>query len=638
MDKFNQKKNMFMEKNKTTIIPTLCTYCNQDLIANSAKPGYGYLASITKWNFYTYAADVPSKDDPSKIPLEGKEDIIAEAGQIILNLTPPKSQDINDFLIQSCGHKIHEACLKDHAFKSASKDVEFICGEQISCPFCKAPVNYLIPITEDPPKPLPASTISYNGGKIPSKLPYHKLLTLSEITAAFASIIQKFGSFTQNTDKKPSYSQHQRIAFEEILQIIPKKNPTSIKMGEITFNPEKDSDVSLDSMLNIITQKIELLRISPAESNKTSYTALRAFLHFYKKSIAFYPKSFKNFTGKSSYKQIFDAIMSLLQQKNLEHQAFDAIFKKTYSAFLLPFILDHDSTLTPELHINFTLFLIILRLLTYHNNEEEFEQKISNSEPENIQKLLEEQLSLPVHRIFLLNLFATYTLTLSNDIEENTKPLFYETYAINSLSSLDQLFSEIFPSNSNLTLSQTLFEFFKLNESSFKDILLAFKSHPKKLNALGTKPIRNPIPELDNKLIDFKSRFQKRKCDLCNKYPNEIGLILCLICGQVCCFSLCASAESPITNIELHALGHHLGVSVYLLVNTFHVIPAKFPARALWTCLYQDKYGQELDRYNTNWDNFNLNKEEFEKVKNAILTNGISQEIDNLATKKKLEP
>jgi len=84
--------------------------------------------------------------------------------------------------------------------------------------------------------------------------------------------------------------------------------------------------------------------------------------------------------------------------------------------------------------------------------------------------------------------------------------------------------------------------------------------------------------------------------------------------------------SSRFKNADVHALSEHKGVSAYVTLDSFDVYLEDFPRRAYLTFLYQDKYGQELEKTNKKWENFSLNREAWEMLKGIILTNGIAQE------------
>jgi len=85
-------------------------------------------------------------------------------------------------------------------------------------------------------------------------------------------------------------------------------------------------------------------------------------------------------------------------------------------------------------------------------------------------------------------------------------------------------------------------------------------------------------------------------------------------------------AGKGLGNLNSHALNEHCGYSVFVNLDSLMTYMVDVPRYAFGACVYQDRYGQRLDRAKE-WSEYRLDGELWESLRRAIVEGRIGQEV-----------
>ena len=140
-----------------------------------------------------------------------------------------------------------------------------------------------------------------------------------------------------------------------------------------------------------------------------------------------------------------------------------------------------------------------------------------------------------------------------------------------------------------------------------------------------------PIINFPKDYQEFRSKYQRQKCQLCNEFSLTGRGSVCLICGKVLCRFMCKDSNrmfSEAGNLNEHSKKEHCGVSAFVDTELSLVFFVNTPKNVVFKHLYEDKYGQRIDPHtNTNWADYKLNRQVISEIKKLFVQNAIPQKI-----------
>lgn len=482
----------------------------------------------------------------------------------------------------SCGHHMHEKCMKEYFYSIFLRATEGNMFEGIHlivldkgeflCPLCRRVSNCILPVF----KPAPVQAQNYE-----------------ENSSTFSEFLQKFPSFesvqpeaedTKNEacmkeaavrifsagDKEMDVWEAQSITNEEKLaemcSVFASVLCNKAKVVEHAFR----ADLSVEEIWKQDSEFVQVL----ANSARRYYSCLQK---------------------KEKTEQLRNQILLLFSEGASEKQNLlerDPIF--LYSQICLHLSEEKRKKCQSKLvelfsSLHITQFLTFSLLKGTPSLQAAEEKKFEREEEETLEKWLKtiseklsiDNLSLDTHNLFSslhqsLHIFVERISVINSFLSNSSCPLNKENSSQNHFQ-IKKLFE------ARLEGGKSLHKWLSHDSIKQKMENLRFSLNPFRFFTLPST------------FEELRMKHLKQVCNKCQKVPAEPAI--CILCGELVCAAkaCCANQESELREREsyLHAQEHHGGVSIYILLRSTMCLVVRGYRKSVLPSFYLDNFGEE---------------------------------------------
>jgi len=518
--------------------------------------------------------------------------------------------------ISTCGHYVHHKCMEDYlrSVGNGNTSYENVIQNGFQCPMCRSQSNFILPVDFDDKINMRESypellvmkiykALYEDAPDFPDKLEYyfHGILRYN-INVRLMQCQEEFSQSNIISLIKGLSTDTSHTTFDKMLvkRSVPIRD--LYKMFVKVAISERETDVYLHSISKELPQptNISLLsRLSTKETNMLSNDMPILFCD---------PMS------------LFLSILPREEPESVDyfHQTFFLVYRMAYIKSLV-FVLRHfseeernawkqkvcteESASSNKSH--FLLNQIVASLLN-HTTAEFFANDELSSRPTDI------CLSRP-GAVFSPQSVITHIEKMMESFLKQAALLKYEMFGItcedlsckylDSTAKVYAKFLGVFPENSINVELHSLFELKEI-DSLINKWLYEINNKPPSieltrqliLRGISYQPENLPtLINLPKNYKDFFSFYRNQKCRYCNKEPSSP--VVCLVCGFVCCYKN-KDCKVTLNQATLHSTCRHAlecgrRTSVFMLVNSAHVIVVRPTRYLLWGTVYLDGNGEE---------------------------------------------
>ena len=636
-ERFLKKQQNFMAKAKdTTTLDSpqktlenngqnsiICNYCHEVIKTDAEK--YGYLAFLTRSNFADYCKAYKEQSEAN-----AKEPKAASQYNLWKD---QKADGFGYFTITSCQHSMHSHCFELFQNKKVIDAETMNAPNEFFCTFCKALCNIFIPI------PL---TTAKSESQNTTSLTTENLSLNSLMSAVVTDPKELFKGLEAAEVKKDEESD----VFGAQLFITNLTIAERLELDEFADQPE-------DIVRKMVLQYAELIEIISLQRFYNSRAHLLKACSTLTRNL--YWNQLKQYEGALSDKILNlrkDLSLMTLTEANSTEEAVafakDFIFEaKNSTTFILKAIWDMyfaERGLTQGLGAlipNMILFGTVLELLKLFIEEKLLEDPESISDPikhatiDTFKQYLVENIDfdLPTVLTYLRKIVAVTSSIGYFNLESDYKDLLKSSQILSLILGLEK---------TNVSVKDVLKQFVTANEKTFGMIFKGISEYvrkkldPKEIRIFfdGLKGSTVAVLTLPEDYQGFRALFQKQKCHLCYEFPLTGRGTVCLICGKFMCVSACKDRKrrQMAGNLNEHAREYHCGVAAFIDTELSFVFLLNSPKNVVFRHLYENKYGQSIDRLDqrVEWRDYKLNEQAMNELKNLIVENQIPQKICRL--------
>lgn len=605
----------------------ICNYCHEIIKTEAEK--YGYLAFLSRNNFPDYCKLFKEESRTQKSNV---------STQYNLWQSPSFSSIVKatgSFTISSCHHYMHNNCFELFQKKKTNSPHKTNRPDEFFCIFCKALCNIFVPVLSEAKTGSNLSTTVENMEK--------EDLSLKSIRNTLSANLKDVSKGIEVTSAKLLTDYDSNI-FGDQLFITNLTNCKRLGFNEFAEQPE-------DIVRMMVLQYAEMIEVislqrfynSKAQLLKACATLIRNLYwqqaKQYESALADKLFKLKNDACRlipADNESIEDAVTFakefIFESKNSTQIILEAI----WNMYFVEGCLEQNLN---KLVSNIIMFGAVLELLKLFIEDKLLEDPKAIVDPESVspidsfKKYVTDNIDfeLPSLLSYLRKIVVVTSSIGCCHLNSDYKDLLTCSQILSALLNLEK---------SNYPLKDLLEQFLVTNEKTFETIFKGVSEYIKRKSDFKAIKIPNDcLQAADVALISlpedyqkFKALFQREKCQLCNEFLGR-GTI-CLICGKFMCLSRCEKAKTLKTfgNLNEHARESHCGIAAFIDTELSFVFFLNSPKNEVFRQVYENKYGQSIDRLNqkVEWRDYKLNEQVINEIKNLVIENQIPQKVCRL--------